>query len=159
MLVASNFGKKISGRVRQNPDVNRDGIVNIADLLLVASLLSPEPTAPALHIQEMHALTTVDLQMWINQAKNYDIQTNASVLRPDAIKEGIAALEQLLSSLEVPTETRLLANYPNPFNPETWIPYQLSEPADVMLHIYSLNGALVRTLALGHQPVRHVSDA
>ena len=51
----------------------------------------------------------------------------------------------------VPKETTLIANYPNPFNPETWIPYQLSEPADVTLSIYSVDGKLVRTLALGHQ--------
>ena len=52
-----------------------------------------------------------------------------------------------------PKETALLPNYPNPFNPETWIPYQLSEPADVTLHIYAIDGTLVRTLALGYQPV------
>ena len=51
-----------------------------------------------------------------------------------------------------PDATVLLANYPNPFNPETWIPYQLSNPAEVTLHIHSVNGTLVRTLALGHQP-------
>ena len=51
-----------------------------------------------------------------------------------------------------PEKTALLANYPNPFNPETWIPYQLAEPATVSLHIYAVNGALVRTLDLGHQP-------
>ena len=50
-----------------------------------------------------------------------------------------------------PDETVLLANYPNPFNPETWIPYQLAKPAEVTLHIYAVNGALVRTLVLGHQ--------
>ena len=48
-------------------------------------------------------------------------------------------------------ENVLLANFPNPFNPETWIPYQLGKPADVTLHIYAVNGTLVRTLALGHQ--------
>ena len=52
----------------------------------------------------------------------------------------------------VPDETLLHANYPNPFNPETWIPYQLAKPADVTLRIYAVNGALVRTLTLGHQP-------
>ncbi len=45
----------------------------------------------------------------------------------------------------------LLANYPNPFNPETWIPYQLSVSADVSVSIYSVNGHLVRRLELGHQ--------
>ena len=53
---------------------------------------------------------------------------------------------------QVPEKTALLPNYPNPFNPETWIPYRLAEPAEVTLSIYSLNGNRVRTLALGHQP-------
>ena len=48
-------------------------------------------------------------------------------------------------------KTVLLANYPNPFNPETWIPYQLSKPADVTLTIYGVNGQMVRQLSLGHQ--------
>ena len=50
------------------------------------------------------------------------------------------------------TETALLHNYPNPFNPETWIPYQLATPAQVRLSIYAADGHLVRQLALGHQP-------
>ena len=50
-------------------------------------------------------------------------------------------------------ETGLLPNYPNPFNPETWIPYQLAEAADVKVSIYSVNGTLIRTLALGHQSI------
>ncbi len=52
----------------------------------------------------------------------------------------------------LPTETALLPNYPNPFNPETWIPYQLAKPADVTVSIYAADGKWVRTLALGHQP-------
>ena len=48
-------------------------------------------------------------------------------------------------------ENTLLANYPNPFNPETWIPYQLSEAADVSVSIYAVDGHLVRRLDLGHQ--------
>ena len=49
------------------------------------------------------------------------------------------------------TETALLANYPNPFNPETWLPYQLAVPADVTLTIYDMSGGVVRRLTLGHQ--------
>ena len=51
----------------------------------------------------------------------------------------------------VPQNTTLLPNYPNPFNPETWIPYQLAEPAEVTLTIYSARGELIRTLMLGYQ--------
>ena len=52
----------------------------------------------------------------------------------------------------MPKQTALLANYPNPFNPETWIPYQLAKPADVTLKIYAADGKIVRTLQLGNMP-------
>ncbi|RKU32418.1 hypothetical protein C6496_24015 [Candidatus Poribacteria bacterium] len=51
----------------------------------------------------------------------------------------------------IPENTALLTNYPNPFNPETWIPYHLAEPADVTLTIYDIRGVVVRELKLGHQ--------
>ena len=50
-----------------------------------------------------------------------------------------------------PEATLLIANYPNPFNPETWIPYQLSKAGDVQITIYDTHGILVRKLTLGHQ--------
>ncbi|RKU12549.1 hypothetical protein C6503_17325 [Candidatus Poribacteria bacterium] len=144
-LVAESFGEIIPSDADPNPDVNRDGVVNIIDIFLVFAQLDAVPAAPALH-----ALTSADLQKWIRQAKNLDISTEASALPTDIVEKGIVILEQLLAML-APTETLLLPNYPNPFNPETWIPYQLAEPADVTLHIYSVKGALVRTLALGHR--------
>ena len=56
-----------------------------------------------------------------------------------------------LVAYEIPQETELLANYPNPFNPETWIPYRLAEDADVKLTIYDSKGQAVRSLDVGHQ--------
>ena len=84
------------------------------------------------------------IQAWIERAR---VEDDGSL----AFREGIAYLQSLLALL-VPEETALLPNYPNPFNPETWIPYQLSEPAEVTLRIYAVNGELVRTLDLGHTP-------
>jgi WD40 repeat protein len=49
-------------------------------------------------------------------------------------------------------KTELHQNFPNPFNPETWIPFSLSKPEHVIIKIYSLNGQLVRTLDLGRKP-------
>ena len=46
----------------------------------------------------------------------------------------------------------LLPNFPNPFNPETWVPYQLAEAAHVRIRIYDVVGHLVRELDLGEQP-------
>ena len=54
-----------------------------------------------------------------------------------------------------PKETTLLPNYPNPFNPETWIPYHLAREADVAITIYDTKGRLVRQLALGYQEAGH----
>ena len=63
----------------------------------------------------------------------------------------LAAAPQAPFIALLPEETVLLSNYPNPFNPETWIPYQLAVPANVTLTIYASSGATVRTLALGYQ--------
>ena len=51
----------------------------------------------------------------------------------------------------IPETTALLPNYPNPFNPKTWLPYQLATPTAVRLSIYNVDGRLVRTLDIGHQ--------
>ena len=66
------------------------------------------------------------------------------------VKRGLIQLTELVA-YEIPTEMELLHNYPNPFNPETWIPYRLAEDAFVTLTIYDLNGQIVRTLDVGHQ--------
>ena len=64
--------------------------------------------------------------------------------------QAIALLESVLAEMR-PEKTVLLANYPNPFNPETWIPYHLANASDVQISIYDISGALVRQLDLGHQ--------
>jgi len=141
VLVASDFGQ--TGQ--NSADVNGDGIVNISDLVLVAGALGEgTATAPTLHPLDIESLTAAEIQQLLIQARQMAL-TDPTYLR------GVRILEQLLNRL-LPKETALLPNYPNPFNPETWIPYQLAKPADVTLHIYAVNGAFVRTLALGHRP-------
>ena len=66
------------------------------------------------------------------------------------VKRGLIQLPELVA-YEIPAETELLANYPNPFNPETWIPYRLAEDAFVTLTIYDQIGQVVRILDVGHQ--------
>jgi len=51
----------------------------------------------------------------------------------------------------IPESTQLLQNTPNPFNPDTWIPYRLASDAPVTISIYNQNGQLIRTLNLGNQ--------
>ena len=145
-LVAANFGEDEETAA----DVNNDGVVNIQDLILVAGAIEAAAAAPSPHSQVLTIFTAADVQKWLFQAQQLNL-TDATSQR------GILFLEQLLAAL-TPKKTALLANYPNPFNPETWIPYQLAEPADVRLRIYAVDGTMVRTLALGYRPVGIYQD-
>ena len=138
ILVARQLGKSVSPNSPE--DVNGDGVVNIFDLTLVAQGIGGA-AAPAVATDSADAAT---VEAWIAAAQ---LEDDGSI----AFRQGIANLENLLTSLIIPQETALHANYPNPFNPETWIPYQLAAPAEVTLTIYEMNGQLVRRLAVGHQ--------
>ena len=143
ILVASSFGQPVP--TGGNPaDINEDGVINIVDLVKVASALGNVRAAPSAHPETLTILTTVDVKQWLAQAQGLDL-TDATLQR------GIIFLERLLAAL-TPKETLLLPNYPNPFNPETWIPYHLAHDADVRLTIYDTKGVTVRQLDLGHQP-------
>ena len=65
-------------------------------------------------------------------------------------QHAIALLESVLAALR-PKTTLLLANYPNPFNPETWLPYHLANASAVVITIYDVRGHVIRRLELGHQ--------
>ena len=127
-------------------DVNGDTTADDDDIKLIARIAlnaGNDDAAPA-HSQIHAALNAQNLQHLVQQAR----QRN----RFDATyRRGLAALERILESLIIPEESALLPNYPNPFNPETWIPYQLASPAEVTLTLYDVTGRVVRTLHLGHQ--------
>ena len=139
-LVAQTMGTPV-----ENPraDVNGDGVVDGEDFALVAAHLG-EGEAAAPSQAALPAGFTLEKVEW---ALNL---LHAENTGSPAFRRGIAKLEGFLALL-VPDKTLLLANYPNPFNPETWIPYQLSEPAEVTVTIYAANGAVVRMLDLGHR--------
>ena len=125
-------------------DVNGDEVVDLDDIILVvAAIDTAAAAAPAARAQVHSHFTKAQLQGWLTEAR-------ASRNPSHTYQRGIAVLEQLLA-LVAPEATALLANYPNPFNPETWIPYQLSKSADVSLTIYDIQGRVVRALDLGHQ--------
>ena len=123
-------------------DLNGDGVVSILDLVLAIREMD-STTALAPPAIEVVGLDPAMIEAWIAQAR---LEDDGSLV----FKQGIEFLENLLASL-IPKETALLHNYPNPFNPETWIPYQLAASAEVTLTIYDANGEMVRYLALGYQ--------
>ena len=141
-LVATNFGASGTNAA----DVNGDGVVNIVDLTLVAAAFGDTAAAPFIwHLNSEIVPTRADVAAWLQEARKMNL-TDPVYLK------GIAVLEQLLAAL-TPKATVLLPNYPNPFNPETWIPYQLAVASDVSISIYAIDGKLIRTLNIGHQPI------
>jgi hypothetical protein len=152
VLVGSNFG--LTGE--NSADVNGDGVVDIVDLVLVAGAIRDAATAPTAHqlgndrysvvgnIDLCSLLTTADVQGWLTQARGLALTDAMS-------QRGIIFLEHLLVAL-TPKKTILLPNYPNPFNPETWIPYHLADAADVEITIYDRKGMVVRRFELGYRP-------
>ena len=77
--------------------------------------------------------------------------------RSPAAMRTLVYLQQLIATAR-PEKTQLLANYPNPFNPETWIPYELSTDTDVKITIYNAQGVVIRVLPLGQQAAGYYVD-
>ena len=147
LVIASELGNEGTNIAA---DVDGNGVVDILDLALVAGTFEGTAAAPSADSQIPEIITAVEVRQWLAEAGSLE-------MRDPIIKRGIMMLEQLLLSL-TPTETVLLANYPNPFNPETWIPYQLAEPADMKLTIYDTNAIEVRQLDLGYQLAGYYTD-
>ncbi len=142
VLISSSFGEETPAHPKA--DVNKDGKVNILDLLLVAAHFGESSTPASPSTRANISAEHFDLvEQWLTEAH---LANDGSL----PFQEGIAALERLMDT-GVPMETVLLPNYPNPFNPETWIPYDLAEDSDVEIHIYNLKGETVRQLSLGFQ--------
>ncbi len=145
VLIVQNFNQ-----TNPQADVNGDGDVNIFDLILVAQHLGESATGDAPGIGLASTVSSETIQTWIDMAHAAD---DGSL----TFRLGIANLERILMAMR-PGTTALLGNYPNPFNPETWIPYQLAHNSDVTLTIYDTTGALVRQLELGYQQTGYYTD-
>ena len=168
--VAVSYGMRGTGLPA---DVNADGIVNIQDLVAVAAGIDAGTVLPTKIAEEVLLAAALDgaagapvigfntrseALSGVTAYRNVaNALADAKHLAIDDVRlgEGVALLETLLQVLAemkaIPETTALLPNYPNPFNPETWIPYHLATDADVTLTIYNIRGVAVRQLVLGHQ--------
>ena len=178
-------------------DINLDGVIDIADLVIVARQFGQTPPENRAADVNSDGTVTVDDLVQVSERLGENIAVwsapdrmrgNLSGLsqthQPEPLPQsGIAAIQSALAELKTlidpsppeivardllhawltqrqsaVAETRLLPNYPNPFNPETWIPYQLASDTAVEIAIYDLHGALVRRLKLGHQKAGYYID-
>lgn len=145
LLVAASIILQQTPADNPRADVNSDGVIDQADVKIIAQHLGESNASAA---PQNVVLPTGVTHNIVAQALDLLLAMDNTT---PAILKGIAILENMLATF-VPEKTALLPNYPNPFNPETWIPYHLAKPAKVTLTIYGANGTVVRTLALGHQP-------
>ena len=159
-------------------DVNADGIVNIQDLVAVAGGIDASEVLPVKIAEavlfaaeaaavELEGVAGAPVMGFSTSEQGFaadvvysnvaDALADARSLASRDVRLGkwMPLLEELLQVLAelgaIPEATALLPNYPNPFNPETWIPYHLAQDAEVVLTIYDVRGVLVRELALGYQ--------
>ena len=132
MLVSNSIGEKSP----RNPkvDVNKDGTVDIIDLLLVSAHLGESCYTSAPKSNMAITQSHIDsISEWLIEAYQ------DKMMERIVFRDGIANLEAIIDNI-LPEQTKLLPNYPNPFNPETWIPYDLGEDAYVKIEIYNLLG-------------------
>ena len=126
LTVYDSHGKLVSEIVDGNhavwANMNRQAVVSAGDRLTIEVRDASGDVIRTLQ----HRVTTTDIRRAFTELR----------LTPATLK---------------PTQTGLFANYPNPFNPETWMPYQLANDTDVIIHIYAANGQRVRRLELGFQ--------
>ena len=144
------LGQKGKNITNPRTDVNKNNKVDKNDVLLVIDNLDDTNAAP-LNTDLLSPISEETMQLLNPMTLRSTLE--ALHLENDGslkYQQAIAYLEHLLAAIR-PDATQLLANYPNPFNPETWIPYQLATDTDVAIRIYDTQGSLVRSLELGHQ--------
>ena len=156
VVLGENFGRKITRELRPNPDVNRDGVVDVYDFVKVGAKFGwtydPISTGviPAVarsRIGPTNQVSVDFLKKVLDQVKQHPLTD-----MPDFVKTRQLLLSLIGVTELAPVETRLLANYPNPFNPETWIPFELADDASVAIRIYGQRGNVVRHLDVGYRP-------
>ena len=173
-IVALFYGTQVPVGVDLPADVNADGTVDLSDLIAVAEAIDAAGTSGVLSIDDVEVVLEAIEVAAAKAPARFSTSQHARLsdvayrnvaaafeatkhLATDDVRLGkwkplLKELLQLLTEMRgIPDTTALLPNYPNPFNPETWIPYHLAQDAEVTLTIHDVRGVLVRELTLGHQ--------
>jgi hypothetical protein len=125
-------------------DGDGNGIVDEQDVIAIVKNWNPEAILAPEPIESLRLLA--DKDMLDKYRRMYQVVIGLE--DGEGAIELKTALGKLICEL-IPKRSALLANYPNPFNPETWIPFILAESGEVEIKIYNVAGRMVRMLTLG----------
>ncbi len=157
LIIVAHFGENPPSNSRL--DTNKDGKVDLDDVLYVIKGIQEyqHQAAPSYANKSLSkigskkvtvsSLSEIEIALLQSFLENIEEMSGYNTQKTLTIR----FLKELLKDYKVPLKTRLYANYPNPFNPETWIPYQLDRDSEVTVRIYNTKGTLIRTLFTGHQ--------
>lgn len=158
LIIVVHFGEKPPTDPRI--DTNKDGQVDLEDLAWIIKIIEENQNIAAAPIQryqdgqEPNPVSDGTIQLSdaaIVYLHSFYQKIEEISGDPTQIALVKRFLKQLLTPVGGPLRTELYANYPNPFNPETWIPYQLAVDTEITIRIYNTEGKIVRTLFSGHQ--------
>ena len=157
LVVIVHFGE--SPPTNPRIDTNNDGQINLEDLVRIIEILEKKQngaTAPTQNTIANRISTLSEANIDLLYAFYQKIEEMSE--DTTQIERVRRFLSQLLMPVQGPLQTKLYPNYPNPFNPETWIPYQLAEGTKITIRIYNTEGKTVRTLFTGHQASGYYLD-
>ena len=128
------------------------GVLSEPDMLIVSNISQPGTVRIAfagVGKLDSETLARISFNVLADDISPLKIE-RAELYGPDAFPLISRLIDKEFRSWAVaPERSALLQNFPNPFNPETWIPYQIKEASEVKIRIYSAAGELVRELDLG----------
>jgi len=160
------LGSKVVVKTAGLWDANGDGVVDIKDFIIsrseadmtadvngdkVIDILDMVTGKPNIRLWDTNGDGIVDIADFIKVMKSNGFEPDVNGDGVIDILDVVAMLSGAVGSPEKPVANALGINYPNPFNPDTWIPFKLADSADVVLSIYSSGGQLVRTIDLGYR--------
>jgi parallel beta-helix repeat protein len=140
--------KELSSAQRKAADVTGDDNVSALDAALILQYSVGLITRFPVEIKTAAPVLTTKSER--DALMKAIARLEATVLNMEQ-KQVLEQLKNLVFKKSPPKHTALLQNFPNPFNPDTWLPYQLSRDATVTISIYNANGQLVRVIALGNK--------
>lgn len=134
--------------IKYNPQIM--AVADVSGSSAISGWLSEHGTTASGELKVSLAGTSVPAENGALFTVSFDVDSEKAVGQVNIAEFTLNGGMQKPTIQNLPRDFAIWQNYPNPCNPETWIPYQLTEPAEVCIAIYNLSGQIIRRLELGN---------